>query len=219
MDSGARTMRRRSIGLLGGSFNPAHEGHLHISRTALQRLGLDEIWWLVSPQNPLKPAENMAPFGDRLATARAVVQHPRIRVSDIEQRLGTRYTVDTVRALARRYPDCGFVWLIGADNFIQFPAWRAWEAIMRTVPIAVFARPAYSFRALAGRAASCYARYRLREEASGSITRRKPPRWVFLHIKLHPASATAIRAGLAKGGRKKRSRKRRSRKRSRVQQH
>lgn len=195
-----RSMRRRRIGLLGGSFNPAHAGHRHISMVALHRLGLDEVWWLVSPQNPLKPTTNMAPLGDRLRRAAEIAGHPRIRVTDAETRLRTRYTADTLPALVRRHPDCAFVWLMGADNLVQLPAWRRWDTIMQCVPVAVFPRAPYSFQALAGRAATRFAAWRMREEAAASIAARPPPCWIFLNSQLHPAAATAIRAALASEG-------------------
>ena len=184
---------RARIGLLGGSFNPAHDGHLHISQLALKRLRLDEIWWLVSPQNPLKPEAGMAPLGDRLTASRALVQGRRIRVTDIEARLGTRYTVDTVTALRRRFPGVRFVWLIGADNLLELPRWHRWQDLFASVPIAVFARRPYSLRALSGPAAQRFARARLREAAAAGLADRSPPAWVFLHCRTHPASATAIR--------------------------
>lgn len=195
------TAHRRRIGLLGGSFNPAHDGHRHISLIALHRLGLDEVWWLVSPQNPLKPTKGMASLPRRMASAQAVARHPRIRVSDIEQRLGTRFTVDTVQALKRRYPDVAFVWLIGADNLSQMPAWKSWQTLFRLVPVAVFARPTYSLKALAGQAARRFAANRLSERQARRLAQHQPPAWVFLRIRLHPASATAIRA--AAGNEKK----------------
>jgi nicotinate-nucleotide adenylyltransferase len=193
----SRLPARRRIGLLGGSFNPAHEGHRHISLLALQRLGLDEVWWLVSPQNPLKPAKGMATLAQRMASAREAARHPHIRVSDIERRLNTRYTVDTIRALKRRYPDVAFVWLIGADNLRQMPAWKSWQTLFRSVPVAVFARPTYSLKALAGQAAGRFASDRLPERQARCLAQRQPPAWVFLRIRLHSASATAIRAATA----------------------
>ncbi len=179
--------------MLGGSFNPAHEGHRHISLLALQRLGLDVVWWLVSPQNPLKPEDGMAAFDERFAGAERIARHPRIHVSDIEVRLGTRYTIDTLRALSRRHRRDRFVWIIGADNLSQMPKWRDWTNIFEMVPIAVFARPTYSAHALAGAAARRYARNRLPDRAAALLADRKPPAWVFLHTQLHPASATEIR--------------------------
>jgi nicotinate (nicotinamide) nucleotide adenylyltransferase/ribosome silencing factor RsfS/YbeB/iojap len=186
---------RRRIGLLGGSFNPAHGGHLHISREALRRLDLDEVWWLVSPQNPLKPAAGMAPFVARLAAAKALAAADRrIRVSDIEARLGTSYTADTLRALRRRFPAARFVWLMGGDNLAQFPYWRRWQDIFRTVPIAVFDRPGTALRALAGSAAQRFAAARVPASAARRLASRLPPAWVFFHTRLDPRSATRIRA-------------------------
>ncbi len=182
------------IGLLGGSFNPAHEGHRHISLVALQRLRLDAVWWLVSPQNPLKSTEGMAAFSDRIESAEHVARHPRILVTDIEARLGTRFTIDTLLALQRRRHRDKFVWIMGADNLIQLPRWRRWEMIFETVPVAVLARPAYSGRALSGAAAQRYRRWRLPDRAAGVLADRASPSWVFLHTQLHSASATEIRA-------------------------
>jgi nicotinate-nucleotide adenylyltransferase len=190
--------RERRIGLLGGSFNPAHDGHRHISLEALRRLDLDEVWWLVSPQNPLKPAAGMAPLATRLADAQAMARHPRIRVTDIEDRLSTRYTVDTLRQLCRRHRDHRFVWLIGADNLIQIPSWKAWQEIFHTAAVAVFARPSYSLPALAGHAATQFAASRITEDQAPCLAWRKPPAWVFIRNRLHPASSTSIRAGRAK---------------------
>ena len=181
------------MGLLGGSFNPAHDGHRHISLIALKALGLDEVWWLVSPLNPLKPAACIASFERRLAEARAVARHPRIRVTDIEARLGTRYTVDSLRALKTRFPRHAFVWLMGADNLAEIPRWRDWETIFELVPIAVLDRPGYSYKALAGRAARRFARARMAARDARTLVTRRPPAWVFLRARLHPASATAIR--------------------------
>lgn len=187
-------MRRRRVGLLGGSFNPAHGGHLHISREALKRLALDEVWWLVSPQNPLKPRAGMAPLAERLETARAVARDRRIKVTDIERRLGTVYTADTLAALTRRFPRLRFVWLMGADNLLQISRWERWENIFRLVPIAVFARPSYSLRSLSGPAARRYARWRLRLRDARRLAETDPPAWVFLPVRLDPRSATDIRS-------------------------
>jgi nicotinate-nucleotide adenylyltransferase len=183
----------RRVGLLGGSFNPAHEGHLHISEAAIAQLRLDEVWWLVSPQNPLKATEGMADLPTRLSEARAVARRPDIHVTDIEARLDTRYTVDTMRALRRHCPGTRFVWLMGADNLEQMPKWRNWTAIFEAAPVAVFARSTYSLRALAGKVAHRFGRYRVRERGFSQLARRKTPAWAFLHIKLHPATATEIR--------------------------
>ncbi|MEC7656646.1 MAG: nicotinate-nucleotide adenylyltransferase [Pseudomonadota bacterium] len=186
--------RNRAIGLLGGSFNPAHDGHLMISLIALKRLQLDEVWWLVSPQNPLKSAAGMAPFSERLANARTVATHRRVIVSDIERRLGTYYTRDTLKRLCASRRGQNFVWLMGADNLVQFPTWEGWKEIFNTVPIAIFDRPTYSSRALAGIVATRFADRRIPERDASGLVRRKAPSWVFLHSRLNPVSATKIRA-------------------------
>lgn len=186
---------RRRIGLLGGSFNPAHSGHLHISQLALQRLDLDEVWWLVSPQNPLKPVRGMAPFAKRLASAEALAKgHSRIKVSAIEAALGTRFTADTIAALQRRFPQTRFVFLMGSDNLAQLPRWRRWNEIAENIPIAVFDRPQTSLKALAGQAAQRYARARLPGDAARRLAEIEPPAWTFFHARLDPRSATEIRA-------------------------
>ncbi len=199
--SGNRAAKAR-VRLLGGSFNPAHGGHLHISRLALERLGLDQVWWLVSPQNPLKPAAGMAPLEERLAQARTIVDDRRIVVTAIERDLGTRYAVDTLKLLKRRFADTRFVWVMGADNLVQVPRWKAWRTVFRTVPIAVFARPTYSSRALSGRAAQRFAGAPVRTMRAGGQADMKPPAWVFLHTRLHGTSATRIRARRAAEGRR-----------------
>jgi nicotinate-nucleotide adenylyltransferase len=181
---------------LGGSFNPAHRGHLHLSLMALRRLGLDEVWWMVSPQNPLKPVAGMAPFAARLAGAREVAaRHRHIRVTDIEDRLGrSYYTADTLKRLTRRYPDLRFVWLMGSDNLVQLPRWARWTEIFRTAPIAVFDRPSYTQKALVGAAAQRFARYRVPDIRARRLAETKPPAWVFFHTRLDATSATRIRA-------------------------
>lgn len=183
--------RARRVGLLGGSFNPAHEGHVHISREAMKRLGLDEIWWLVSPQNPLKPLKGMAPLTDRLATARALAPGANILVGDLESAMGTTRTANVVRALVQRYPRLTFVWLMGADNLEQFPRWWRWTRIFHTVRVAVIDRSPYAYRALAGTVAM---RYKARRtKPSRAIFAKEPPAWSYLAIRRHGASATAIR--------------------------
>ncbi|MGH6954720.1 MAG: nicotinate-nucleotide adenylyltransferase [Alphaproteobacteria bacterium] len=183
----------KRVGLLGGSFNPAHEGHLHISRLAIEMLRLHEVWWLVSPQNPLKARAEMGSLPARLAGARAIARRPRLRVTAIERALGTRFTIDTLRALKRLYPRTRFVWVMGADNLVQLPAWRDWRAIFRAAPIAVFDRPSYSRKAMTGPAAVAFGRWRIEPCRAGELAERRPPAWVFLDIPLHRASATAIR--------------------------
>jgi len=190
-ESGGRMARR--IGILGGSFNPAHRGHLDISLAAIHRLGLDQVWWMVSPQNPLKPVAGMAPFAERLASARAMARDSRIKVTDIEARLGTRYTAETLKLIVRRFPGHHFVWLMGADNLVQISHWRAWQQIFHLLPIAVFARPSYSFVALAATAARRFVQYRLREGAGRRLVMAVPPAWLFVHSLFNPISATEIR--------------------------
>ena len=184
----------RRVGLLGGSFNPAHRGHRRISLGALRALGLDEVWWLVSPGNPLKPAAGMAPLAARLASAQAMARHAPIRATAIEAKLGTRYTVDTIRALRRRYPDTRFIWLMGADNLAQFHRWRDWRGIARAVPIAVIARPSYIGDALAGPAMGWLRRFRKRPDQARRWTMWRLPALVLLRFRLDPTSATTLRA-------------------------
>ena len=194
---GAKPLHKRRglrIGILGGSFNPAHEGHLHISREALRRLGLDQVWWMVSPQNPLKAQAGMAEFDARIASAKAVAKDPRIIVSDVEHRLRTTQTAKTLDRLVETHPQHRFVWLMGADNLLQIHRWYRWNKIFTRVPLAVFARPSYDSRALAGHAAIRFARARVPERFAPSLANRKPPAWMFMAIRRHPASATEIRA-------------------------
>ncbi len=179
------------IGLLGGSFDPAHEGHVHISREALKRMGLDRVWWLVSPGNPLKPRQP-APMADRLARARAVMADPRVVISDLEARLGTRATADTLDALKALYPGVHFVWLMGADNLVQFHRWNRWRDILRAVPVGVLARPGSGVAARSSVAARAF---RVHRVARGEALRgRKAPAWCFVNIPLVDASSSAIRA-------------------------
>lgn len=183
----------KRIGLLGGSFNPAHGGHRAISRHALRALDLDEIWWLVSPGNPLKDAGTMAPLTARLASARAVARGLPIRATAIEDRLGTRYTVDTLDRLVRRHPHVRFIWLMGADNLAQFDRWRAWRRIARTVPIAVIARPGYNRDALASNAMAWLRRFVRPAGQHQDWTMWRLPALVLLRFRPDPRSATAIR--------------------------
>ena len=184
----------KRIGLLGGSFNPAHKGHLHISREALKRLNLDEIWWMISLQNPLKDTKDMEDFSVRKASAEAIVDDPRIVVTDIEVELGTIFTVDTLEALRKKFPENRFVWLIGADNLRQIPKWKGWRKIFRLVPIAIFPRPSYSRRALAGKASRRFDRFRVRSARAPRLVNMRPPAWIFLHTQPDTTSATRIRA-------------------------
>jgi nicotinate-nucleotide adenylyltransferase len=178
-------------------------GHLHLSREALKRFDLDEVWWLVSPQNPLKPARGMASFASRLAAARAFVRDPRIRVVDLEARLQTRFTADTLATLGRRFPKTHFVWLMGADILVELRRWRRWPEIFLRVPVVVFARPTYCHRALAEIAALRFARFRVPARAARRIAEMRPPAWTFVWMPLEPSSATQIRARARQGRKKK----------------
>ena len=149
---------------------------------------------MVSPQNPLKPAKGMAAFEHRLAGARAFARHPSIGVTDIEQRLGTRYTVQTLSALRFCFPRMHFVWIMGADNLAQISRWQQWTKIFNLMPIAVFDRAPYSFDAIAGKAAQAFSRFKFRPKDAHKLVETKPPAWIFFHTRLHPASATTIRA-------------------------
>jgi nicotinate-nucleotide adenylyltransferase len=203
----AKPTRRPRVGLFGGSFNPAHEGHRQVSLEALRDLDLDRVWWLVSPQNPLKPDDETADLRARLTHARALAGHPRIVVTDVEAQLGTRFTVDTLRRLVRRRGP-RFVWIIGADNLIQMPCWRGWRDIFARLPVAVLDREPYGFRALAGRAAQVYRRARLPTERATRLVDAPPPVWTYLWVRRHPASSTALRrrgaTGPGSGGGEKR---------------
>ncbi|MGB5868795.1 MAG: nicotinate-nucleotide adenylyltransferase [Albidovulum sp.] len=182
-----------TVGLLGGSFDPAHAGHAHLTREALKRLGLDRVWWLVSPGNPLKP-NPPAPMAERMARAKVVMDHPRVVVSDVEARLGTRYTAQTLERLMAIYPGVRFVWLMGADNLAQFHHWQRWEWIMTHVPVAVLARPGTRLEARGARAAEEYVRFRVPAEAATILARMAAPAWTFLDMPLNDLSSSEIRA-------------------------
>lgn len=181
------------IGLLGGSFDPAHEGHAHITREALKRFGLTRIWWLVSPGNPIK-ARGPAPLASRMARARALMRHPRVEITDIEAHLGTRYTAETLRHLMARYPGVRFVWLMGADNLAQFHRWQDWRGIMSSVPIGVMARPGDRISARMSPAARVFAAARIAGRASHLLGRADAPAWCFVNVPMVAQSSTAIRA-------------------------
>jgi nicotinate-nucleotide adenylyltransferase len=181
------------IGLLGGSFDPPHGGHVHITRWALRALDLDAVWWLVSPGNPLKP-RGPAALARRVAACRAVMDHPRVRVTAVEARLGSRYTADTLDRLRAIYPGVRFVWLMGADNLAGFHRWDRWDRILRTVPVAVLARPGEQLSAGLAPAARRFARARLGAHAARSLATARPPAWTLLTGPMSEMSSTAIRA-------------------------
>lgn len=180
------------VGLLGGSFDPAHEGHAHITREALRRFGLDTVWWVVSPGNPLK-SEGPADMARRLEHARIVMDHPRVRVTDIEARIGTRYTAQTLRALRRLYPGVRFVWLMGADNLAQLDRWQDWHEIMESVPVGVLARPGQRISARASRAARIYRAARLPAPAADLLGQSAAPCWCFVNVPMVDISSSSIR--------------------------
>jgi nicotinate-nucleotide adenylyltransferase len=180
-------------GLLGGSFNPAHGGHRDISLFAIEGLELDELWWLVSPGNPLKSKKDMAPLAARLASAQKMARRSPIRATAIESQFGTRYTVDTLKKLIRRYPKRRFIWIMGADNVTNFTRWRRWRDIARLMPIAVIARPSYDTDAVAGPAMAWLRRFVRRPDQRLHWTMWSTPALVFLRFRPDPRSATAIR--------------------------
>ncbi|WP_171175973.1 nicotinate-nucleotide adenylyltransferase [Ruegeria sp. HKCCD8929] len=183
----------QAVGLLGGSFDPPHGGHVHITREALKAFGLDRVWWLVSPGNPLKE-RGPAPLAQRMAAARAVMRHPRVEVTDIEARLGTRATADTLAALRRMYPGVRFVWLMGADNLAQLHRWRNWRQIMESVPVGVLARPGDRISARMSPAARAYAPHRIDGQARHLLGRSAAPAWCFVNVPMVDVSSTQIRA-------------------------
>ncbi|WP_419902788.1 nicotinate-nucleotide adenylyltransferase [Kiloniella sp.] len=183
------------IGLLGGSFNPAHSAHYQISIDALKRLDLDEVWWLVSPQNPLKDKVGMAPLAERVTSARALQRHPRIRVTTIESQLGSVYTANTLSNLVTRFPKVEFVWIMGADNLSQISRWRDWQDIFNTVRVAVFARPGYSLQAAASKAAQRFRHNRRSEKSSHTLYKSQAPAWTLIHGHQSKISSTKIRNG------------------------
>jgi nicotinate-nucleotide adenylyltransferase len=183
----------QAIGLLGGSFDPPHAGHVHITRQALARFGLNRVWWLVSPGNPLKAA-GPAPLAWRIAAARALIDDPRVTVTDIEARIGTRYTAETLAHLRALYPRARFVWLMGSDNLAQFHLWDRWQDIAQNVPLGVLARPGSGLRARLSTAARRFAAARVPAHASRSLAGRTAPAWCVVDIPLRGESSSAIRA-------------------------
>ncbi|MFT8719715.1 nicotinate-nucleotide adenylyltransferase [Acetobacter sp.] len=185
--------RALRIGLLGGSFNPAHEGHIQIALRALHLLDLDQVWLMVSPGNPLKPRKGMAPFAERFATVERLATDRRLIPTDIEAWLGTRYASDTVRALRRRFPRAHFVWLMGTDVFAELPRWHHWKAFLRQVPLAVMPRPGSNAAALHGRVAARLSHCRLSVGRIRQLPVKTPPVWAFLPGPQNGISATALR--------------------------
>jgi nicotinate-nucleotide adenylyltransferase len=187
-----------AVGLLGGSFNPAHDGHAHLAETAMRRLGLDRVVWLVSPQNPLKDSRDTAPLAERMASAsqaaRRAASGPAMIVSDFETRVGTQWTIDTLRALTARHPGVKFVWLMGSDNLAGFHRWRGWTDIMRMMPVAVIARPGSLLDSRTAPAAARFAAARVPAARARLLPRMEAPAWTYLTAPLNHRSSTALRA-------------------------
>lgn len=181
------------IGLLGGTFDPAHAGHLEISLRALDMLKLDLVWWLVSPGNPLKSDREMASFERRMTSAQDLANDPRIIVTDLEKKLGTVYTIDTLQKIKAMHAEQHFVWLMGADNLAQFDQWKNWRQIAETLPFAIFNRPSYSKTSLNSAAAIELAKYRIDQKEAHRLYKLKPPAWVYCESTDNPMSSTEIR--------------------------
>jgi nicotinate-nucleotide adenylyltransferase len=181
------------VGLFGGRFNPAHEGHAHVAETARRRLKLDRVIWLVSPQNPLKSRHETADLGERMAGARRLARGPGMIVTDLETRLGSAYTIDTVRALQTRFPGVKFVWVMGADSLASFHRWRGWTQIMREVPVAVVSRPWIALKSRFSPAARRFARFRISSTQAATLPGSTPPAWAFLRGPLNFQSSTNLR--------------------------
>ncbi len=187
-----RAGRGQTIGLLGGSFDPPHQGHVHITQQALRRFGLDRVWWLVSPGNPLK-RRGPAPMARRMAASRAIMDHPRVTVTGIEADLGTRASADTIAALRQAYPGVRFVWLMGADNLASVHLWQDWRDIFQAVPIGVLARPGDRISARMSPAARLFRQSRLDGQASQLLARATAPAWCFVNVPMSAQSSTALR--------------------------
>lgn len=185
---------KQTIGLMGGSFNPAHSGHRLISELAIKRLGLNKVWWLVSPQNPLKSSAGMASIKERVQNAVKISRNPRIKVMTVESSLNTQYTVDLLKILSKRFSSARFIWIMGADNLLQFSEWKNWEEITSLVRIAIFDRPNFSLKSLAADMPRRFSGNRLREREGLLLKYKKPPAWIFFHSNLNHISATKIRS-------------------------
>ena len=182
------------VGLMGGSFNPVHEGHVQVARTAMRRLGLDQLWWIVTPGNPLKQRSDLEGLAARTVAARWAAPGPKVRVTTFETALGTSYTVDVIRFLLGAYPGVRFVWVMGADNLASFHRWKSWRLIAKLIPITVVDRPGWRLRALCSPMALAYAAHRVPEARAARLIRDHLPAWALLTTRLSPQSSTALRA-------------------------
>ncbi|MEL6646939.1 MAG: nicotinate-nucleotide adenylyltransferase [Pseudomonadota bacterium] len=182
----------QTIGLLGGSFDPPHAGHVHISHEAMRRFGLDQVWWLVTPGNPLK-SRGPAPLKERMAACHALLTHPRMHPSDFEAQAGTRYTAQSLEALLAARPGVRFVWLMGADNLAQFDQWKGWRDILQSVPVGVLARPGQRISARMSKAARVYRPFRIKARESLALGHRPAPAWCFLNVPMRHISSTELR--------------------------
>jgi nicotinate-nucleotide adenylyltransferase len=182
------------VGLFGGSFDPVHDGHLQVAREAKRRLGLDRVWWLVSPQNPLKTAQTSKDYDRRLAAVAALARDPGFVISDFERRIGARYTIDVVAALKARHPRVRFVWIMGADNLARFHRWRDWAGILRAMPVAAVARPGDALKARLSPAASRFRHARVDPAHATALLEMSPPAWLYLTTRLNESSSTELRA-------------------------
>ena len=187
------TNKGQKIALLGGSFNPAHSGHVQISEIALKKLNLDYVWWLVSPRNPIKNYENLIPIEQRIEKAKNIISNKKILVTDIERKINTKYTIDTLKYLTTRYGERKFVWLMGADNLTNFHLWKSWKEIAKIIPIVIIDRPESSLKSLASLAANYLRQYRLDEADSNYLIHKKLPAWIFIHDQLNGISSTEVR--------------------------
>jgi nicotinate-nucleotide adenylyltransferase len=183
----------QKIGILGGSFNPAHEGHLSISKIALQRLNLDVVWWIISPRNPLKKYDILYDFEERVSSAEKVIDTNHISISKLEKNAQIKYTIGTVEYLNTRYVGTKFVWIMGADNLKNFHRWREWDKLALTVPIAIIDRPSSSLDVTSSLFANKYRKYRVDEADAQNLADKKKPAWVFLHSKLNDQSSSQLR--------------------------
>ena len=181
------------IGIMGGSFNPPHAGHRIAAEAAMKRLGLDQLWWLITPGNPLKSRDGLSEVNGRLRLVRQFAVGPKMKVTSFERELGTSFTAATLAFLKRRHPGVRFVWVMGADNLAFFDRWQHWRSIADLMPIAVVDRPGWRLRGLSSPASLALSRWRLPESEARSLADRKPPAWVLLTIRLSDLSSTALR--------------------------